>query len=232
MIFTRADFDTFKATGLERTREIISDLIKDIDEAKSKLPAIEESVQKKIEIFKKLKAELVELEALGRYELDIRLNKAKLLWLEVQDMEASVAEVEGDAGTKREQLHEASAALEDAERQLMSTNSIDSVKDQMNVITAEREAVMEDFEQKSRSALAKQKEVDQIKMGLKNLTRGEADFTARIKSTSAQVSGTIDIFKLHCIAFVVVVVLRCIECCRLRRFKIKLCQHRKEKFAK
>ena len=172
---------------MERSREILKELQDDIDESKSKLPVIVQSVEKKVEIYKKLKTELTDLEALGRYELEIRLNKAKLLWLDVQSIETSVEELDQDVVAKREQLNTATAALEEAENAMTAADNINSIKEQMEVLAADQQGVIADLEQKNHNVNNKQKERDQIMVKLKVASSKRADFVERIDVANAGV---------------------------------------------
>jgi chromosome segregation ATPase len=110
---------------LERTRENLVKFNKDIETTKDCIPAITEKAEIKEDNYKRLKAELRELENLDRYEAEITQLKVKLLWVEVYTTDADIDKLTDTLNGKKELLQEAHSALEEAQTGLSSIGNID-----------------------------------------------------------------------------------------------------------
>jgi alkanesulfonate monooxygenase SsuD/methylene tetrahydromethanopterin reductase-like flavin-dependent oxidoreductase (luciferase family) len=160
----------------------------DIDISLARVPAIEDKCRVKDEAYKRLKAELKELEALDRYELEIVQLKIKLLWLEVYAVDAVIEEQENNVNAKRENKETSRIALQDAQRGLSSIGSVEEVKDKIDDVRVRTEETMGEVNTRKQLVSDKSKDVNRLQSSLRALQNSAKNFSERMASRNSEVS--------------------------------------------
>jgi chromosome segregation ATPase len=172
---------------LERTRENLVKFNKDIETTKDCIPAITEKAEIKEDNYKRLKAELRELENLDRYEAEITQLKVKLLWVEVYTTDADIDKLTDTLNGKKELLQEAHSALEEAQTGLSSIGNIDESRE---IVDAMKNRIVEATEvgnHKRQQVTDITKTVSNYNLALRKLQESAQEYSRRKDNCIQQV---------------------------------------------
>ena len=110
----------------------------------------------------KMKAEVEEIQELLKLEDDINLNKAKLLWIEIYDIDANIITLNRTIEKNEHAYTEVKNKLLLAESNLTEMTGIDEIKVKMDDINSEIESIMSEIENKRKAIQSKSRQVNAI----------------------------------------------------------------------
>jgi chromosome segregation ATPase len=187
-----------KATGLR----LVHDRLIATEAA---LDAAEEDKQRMLPEIGKLrqhrddcKDRLAEFQALDKFQLQIAIENAKLLWDEVRTAEGVVEGMQADAAEKQAALDEAEEALlaesgDDSDRQ----REFDAVQEALAAIHAEEGPINERIAAAQADVVKVQRVIGKRKLEMTEYQRSKAENEQRYKTVTQEVN-----FLAHCVVWV------------------------------
>ena len=182
-------YDFFlKATGLYYARESIKEVVETLKVANIS----KEDAHEKLEINRthilQLKAKVDKIKNLLKLKDDINMNKAKLLWIEIYDIDANMIALQETIEKKEYLCLELKNKLVLAESSLTEKYDANKIEAKMNDINNELEVTKTEIELKKKAIDIKSKLLNENKNTLDKLTKNNCEYIKRLQTVCNEVS--------------------------------------------
>ena len=166
----------------------LTDSEKFIQTSEEQLESSGKQLRGQKEAMEVLKKELQELRQLDLFQDEIRLNLAKLEWLQVKEIDDSLQEISEESINCQTDFDEAQIQLTKAEAEVTEIGQMEEIQSSISLVQDELNVAVADVEDKKKKVVIKSKEINNVAMDVRQLVTNKAANTAQLANIRREVS--------------------------------------------